>query len=64
LLDSTFGFVGFPLESDNGFDNFAALQVCDSPLPANAFNRLADNWPPLFASGQIAGRAWPKSNSR
>src|SRR5947207_2287407 len=40
-------------------DNFAALQACDPPLPATAFNRLADNWRPLFAIAQIAGGDWP-----
>jgi putative DNA primase/helicase len=40
-------------------DNFAALQACDPPLPATAFNCLADNWRPLFAIAQIAGADWP-----
>src|SRR5258706_7528245 len=40
-------------------DNFAALQACDPPLPATAFNRLADNWRPLFAIAQVAGGDWP-----
>jgi len=41
-------------------DNFAALQTCDPPMPATAFNRLADNWRPLFAIAQIAGGDWPR----
>jgi hypothetical protein len=40
-------------------DNFAALKSCDPPLPPTAFNRLADNWRPLFAVAQIAGGNWP-----
>jgi hypothetical protein len=40
-------------------DNSAALQACDPPLPATAFNRLADNWRPLFAIAQVAGGVWP-----
>src|SRR5262249_40408515 len=39
--------------------NFAALKECDPPLPPTAFNRLADNWRPLFAVAQIAGGDWP-----
>src|ERR1043166_7373175 len=41
-------------------DNFAALQSCDPALPATAFNRLADNWRPLFAIAQVAGGDWPR----
>jgi len=41
-------------------DNFAALQACDPVLPATAFNRLADNWRPLFAIAQTAGGDWPR----
>jgi putative DNA primase/helicase len=40
-------------------DNFDALAACDPPLPPGAFNRLADNWRPLFAVAQIAGGDWP-----
>src|SRR6266446_7042837 len=40
-------------------DNFAAIQACDPPMPKAAFNRLADNWRPLFAIAQIAGGDWP-----
>ena len=29
-------------------------------MPANAFNRLADNWRPLFAVAELAGGQWPK----
>jgi hypothetical protein len=41
-------------------DNFAALQACNPVLPATAFNRLADNWRPLFAIARIAGGDWPQ----
>src|SRR6185369_5957420 len=41
-------------------DNFAALQSCDPILPPGAFNRLADNWLPLFAIAQVAGGDWPR----
>ena len=41
-------------------DNFAALKACEPPLPPTAFNRLADNWRPLFAIAQIAGAPWPE----
>jgi hypothetical protein len=41
-------------------DNFAALAACDPPLPPGVFNRLADNWRPLFAIAQVAGGDWPQ----
>ena len=41
-------------------DNFAALKACEPGLPPTAFNRLADNWRPLFAIAQIAGAPWPE----
>jgi hypothetical protein len=40
-------------------DNFEKLKACKPPLPATAFNRLADNWRPLFAIAQLAGNDWP-----
>ncbi len=40
-------------------DNFAKLEACDPKLPAGAFNRLADNWRPLFAIAEVAGADWP-----
>ena len=39
-------------------DNFAALESCDPVLPDGAFNRLADNWRPLFAIAETAGGDW------
>ena len=41
-------------------DNAARLEMCDPILPANAANRLADNWRPLFAVAEIAGGDWPR----
>jgi len=41
-------------------DNFGAIQACDPPMPKAAFNRLGDNWRPLFAIAQIAGGDWPE----
>src|SRR5439155_2789463 len=41
-------------------DNFPALAACNPPLPPGAFNRLADNWRPLFAIAQVAGGDWPQ----
>jgi putative DNA primase/helicase len=41
-------------------DNFAALQACDPPMPPGAYNRVADNWRPLFAIAYIAGGDWPQ----
>jgi putative DNA primase/helicase len=41
-------------------DNFHALKDCDPQLPETAFNRLADNWRPLFAIAEAVGKDWPK----
>lgn len=41
-------------------DNRAAIEASDPKLPARAFNRLADNWRPLFAIAEVAGGDWPK----
>ena len=41
-------------------DNAARLESCDPTLPPGAFNRLADNWRPLFAIAEIAGGDWPQ----
>jgi hypothetical protein len=40
-------------------DNRPALEACDPALPDGAFNRLADNWRPLFAIAEVAGGEWP-----
>jgi hypothetical protein len=41
-------------------DNLTQLNACDPQLPGTAFNRLADNWRPLFAIAEVAGGDWPK----
>jgi len=41
-------------------DHFAILQACNPPMPPSAYNRLADNWRPLFAIAQAAGGDWPR----
>jgi hypothetical protein len=40
-------------------DSYSLLEECDPVLPPNVFNRLADNWRPLFAIAEIAGGDWP-----
>jgi putative DNA primase/helicase len=40
-------------------DHFERLKACDPKLPEGAFNRLADNWRPLFAIAETAGGEWP-----
>jgi len=41
-------------------DNRAQIEACDPAMPSGAFNRLADNWRPLFAIAEIAGGDWPQ----
>ena len=41
-------------------DNFEKVKNYDPQLPETAFNRLADNWRPLFAIAEVAGGDWPK----
>jgi hypothetical protein len=41
-------------------DNATQLESCEPVLPSVAFNRLADNWRPLFAIAEIAGGDWPQ----
>jgi putative DNA primase/helicase len=40
-------------------DNFDAVRACDPPMPPGAYNRIADNWRPLFAVAQVVGGDWP-----
>ena len=40
-------------------DNFTRLESADPALPQGAFNRLADNWRPLFAIAEAAAADWP-----
>src|SRR5205085_1767546 len=35
------------------------LQACDPPMPPTAYNRVADNWRPLFAIAHTVGGDWP-----
>jgi len=41
-------------------DNRERIQSCDPKLPAHLFNRIADNWRPLFKIAEAAGGNWPK----
>jgi putative DNA primase/helicase len=41
-------------------DNSTQLEAADPVLPDRVFNRLADNWRPLFAIAEIAGGDWPQ----
>jgi putative DNA primase/helicase len=41
-------------------DTFAAIAACDPVMPPEAYNRLGDNWRPLFAIAQIIGGHWPQ----
>jgi hypothetical protein len=41
-------------------DNRERLQRSDPVLPDGVFNRLADNWRPLFAIAEVAAWGWPK----
>jgi hypothetical protein len=41
-------------------DNRDQLEASDPELPDGVFNRLADNWRPLFAIAEVAGGNWTK----
>jgi putative DNA primase/helicase len=41
-------------------DHFSELKSIDPELPSGAFNRVADNWRPLFAIAQVIGGEWPE----
>lgn len=41
-------------------DHMTALELSDPKLPNGVFNRMADNWRPLFAIAEIAGGDWPE----
>jgi hypothetical protein len=41
-------------------DNIEQLESAEPKLPEGVFNRLADNWRPLFAIAEIAGGDWPQ----
>ena len=39
-------------------DNRERIQSCDPKLPEHLFNRIADNWRPLFKIAETAGGNW------
>jgi len=41
-------------------DHRAELEAFDPQLPDSLFNRLADNWRPLFAIAEVVGGDWPE----
>jgi putative DNA primase/helicase len=41
-------------------DNRERFVAAKPKLPSGVFNRLADNWRPLFAIAEVAGGDWPK----
>lgn len=41
-------------------DHSMQLETVDPELPDGVYNRLADNWRPLFAIAQVAGGDWPQ----
>ncbi|HVR37369.1 MAG TPA: DUF3631 domain-containing protein [Methylomirabilota bacterium] len=41
-------------------DHTARLHACDPALPPGVFNRVADNWRPLFAIAETLGGVWPE----
>jgi putative DNA primase/helicase len=41
-------------------DNFTSLENLDPRVPDGAYNRIADNWRPLFAIAETAGGGWPE----
>lgn len=41
-------------------DNIDTLKTLDPPMPGWMFNRVCDNWRPLFAVSEICGGGWPE----
>jgi hypothetical protein len=41
-------------------DNRERIAACEPQLPEGMFNRVADNWRPLFAIAEVAGGNWPQ----
>lgn len=41
-------------------DNFADMKTLEPALPDDAYNRVSDNWRPIFAIAQLAGQDWPQ----
>jgi hypothetical protein len=40
-------------------DHRVRIEACEPVLPETMFNRVADNWRPIFAIAEIAGGDWP-----
>jgi putative DNA primase/helicase len=40
-------------------DHTEEIAACDPKLPEHLYNRIGDNWRPLFAIAEIAGGDWP-----
>ena len=40
-------------------DHRGVFEAADPEIPAGVFNRLADNWRPLFAVADVVGGEWP-----
>ena len=41
-------------------DNREQIAACQPKLPEHLFNRIADNWIPIFAIAEVAGGDWPE----
>ena len=41
-------------------DNRERIASCDPKLPEHLFNRIADNWRPLFKIAEVVGGDWPR----
>jgi putative DNA primase/helicase len=41
-------------------DKRERIASCDPTLPEHLFNRIADNWRPLFTIAEVAGGDWPQ----
>jgi hypothetical protein len=41
-------------------DNRERIASCNPKLPEHLFNRIADNWRPLFKIAEVAGGDWPR----
>ena len=44
-------------------DHAERIAAIDPDMPSNVYNRDADNWRPLLAIADIAGKEWPKKAS-
>jgi putative DNA primase/helicase len=41
-------------------DHTEEIAACDPNLPEHLYNRIGDNWRPLFAIAEVAGGNWPE----